>query len=172
MSEGAEAGGENLQELEQHGNFRFILLSPILLQRSVVASCVLLGQLHGHFSFSDAVFGGSVLSHSVAVARVAVHADSLALLHLLLVPILAGTEIRVAGLELAVEADDGHCVGGVAVVAANGPVSGLAHAVAHFSKVQLVQQVLVKTRVFVDSVVLTIAITGDVRGTVVKLNMD
>lgn len=70
------------------------------------------------------------------------------------------------------EADDRHGVGGVAVVAADGPVSALAHAVAHFGEVQLVQQVLVETRIFVDSVVLTVAVAGDVGGAGVELNVD
>lgn len=133
VSEGTKASGENLQELEQHGHFRFIRLSPVLLQRAAVASSVLLRHLEGHLAVSEAIFGGAMLSHSVAVACVAVHADPLALLHL--VSVLRGAKIRVSGLELAMEANDGHGVGGVAVVAADGPFSTLAHAVAHFSEV-------------------------------------
>lgn len=91
MSEGAKAGGKDLQELEQHGHFRFICLCPVLFQRAAVASSVFLRHLEGHFYISQAIFGGAVLRHSVAVARVAVHSDPLALLHL--VPILRGTEI-------------------------------------------------------------------------------
>lgn len=169
VSEGAKAGGENLQELEQCGNFRFIRIGSVLLYRAAVASSVLLGHLQVHFSVSEAIFGGAVLGHGVAVACVAVHADPLALQHL--VSVHRCTEIRVSGLELAMEADDGHGVGGVAVVAADGPVSALAHAVAHFGQVQLVQQVLVETRVFVDSVVLTVAVAGGVGGAVAELNV-
>lgn len=169
MSEGAKTSSKNLQELEQNGNFWFIRLSPVLLHSSNAVS--FFSHLRDHFSLSDAIFGGSVLSNSIAVACVAVHADPLAFLHLVLISILAGTEIRIPGFELTVEADDGQSVGGVAVVAADGPVSALAHAVAHFGKVQLVQQVLVETRVFVDSVVLTVAITGGVGGAVIKLNV-
>lgn len=113
-----------------------------------------------------------MFSHSVAVACVAVHTDPLALWDLVFVAVLRSAEIRVSGFELAVEADDRHGVGGVAVVAADGPVSALAHAVAYFGEVQLVQQVLVETGVFVDSVVLTVAIAGDMGGASVELNMD
>lgn len=113
-----------------------------------------------------------MFSHSVAVACVAVHTDPLTLWDLVFVAVLRSAEIRVSGFELAVEADDSHGVGGVAVVAADGPVSALTHAVAYFGKVQLVQQVLVETGVFVDSVVLTIAVAGDMGGASVELNMD
>lgn len=70
------------------------------------------------------------------------------------------------------KANDCHGVGGVTVVAADGSVSTLTHAVTHFGEVQLVQQVLVETRVFVDSVVLTVAVARDVGGASVKLNVD
>lgn len=172
MSEGAKAGSENLQELEQRGNLRFVRLSPILLQRAAVASSVLLRHLKSHLSIPKAILRGTVLSHSVAVARVAIHADPLALLHLVLVSILGGTEIRVSNLKLTVETDDGHSVGGVAVVTADGPVSALAHAVTHFGKVKLVQQVLVETRIFVDSVVLTVAVAGGVAGNLVGASIE
>lgn len=74
-------------------------------------------------------------------------------------------------LEVSVHANDCHCVGGVAVVPPDRPVTRLTHAVTNLGQVEFVQQVLVEAGVLVDCVVLTITITWHLCWPVVKLNL-
>lgn len=110
-----------------------------------------------------------MLCYGVAVAGVAVHANALPVLPRAFITVLAGADVSISLPELPVQPDDGHGVGGVAVVASYGPVSSFSHAVANLGQVELVQQVLVETRVLVDCVVLGVAISWCLCGSVVEL---
>lgn len=71
-----------------------------------------------------------MLGHGIAVARVTVHAHALPVLAACtLVAVLAGPEVSFFVLEVSVHPDDGHGVGGVAVVTPDGSVAPFAHAV-------------------------------------------
>lgn len=168
MGKGAEAGSEDLEKPEELRDLRAVPVLPILLQRAAAAASVLLSHLQSHLCFPQAL-RSPVLGHSVAVASVAVHADTLLLLLCTLV--LAGVELALFGPEVPVHADDGHGVRGVAVVAADGSVACLPHAVAYLGKVELVQQVLVEARVLVHSVVLAVTVAGDVGWAVAELHI-
>lgn len=74
-------------------------------------------------------------------------------------------------LEVSVHADDGHGVGGIAVVAPDRSVTGLAHAVTHLGQVELVEQVLVEAGVLVDRVILAVTVTWNLCWPVVELNL-
>lgn len=131
---------------------------------------VFFAQLHGHVTLSQVLRRG-VLRNGVAVAGVAVHANALPLLPGAFIAILAGADVPVSLLELSVQADDGHGVGGVAVVAPHRSVASFAHAVADLGQVELVQQVLVEAGVLVYGVVLGVAVSGRLCCSVVELNL-
>lgn len=112
-----------------------------------------------------------MLRYGVAVAGVTVHTNALPLLARAFVAILTDTEVSVFLLELSVQPDDGHGVGGVAVVAPYRSVAAFTHTVADLGQVEFVQQVLVEARVLVDRVVLGVAITWCLCWSVVELNL-
>lgn len=176
MGEGSEAGREDLEELEEGGHFRPVRIVPVVVQRAVAASCALLRHFQGHVGLSQSV-GSRVLCHGVAVARVTVHAHALPLLtpgSRDLVGFLVRAVLPFFVLEVSAHADDGHGVGGVAVVASDrpvAPVAPLSHAVADLGQVELVQQVLVEAGVLVDCVVLAVAVTWNLRRPVVELDL-
>lgn len=170
MGKGTEAGGEDLEELEEDGDFRLVRLGSVFLQGALAALCVLFTHLNGHVALPQA-FRRRVLRHGVAVAGVTVHADAFPLRAGAFVGILARAEVSVLLLELPVQPDDGHGVGGVAVVAPYRSVPPLAHTVADLGQVELVQQVLVEARVLVDRVVLGVAVTWCLCWSVAELNM-
>ena len=160
MGEGSEAGSENLQELEESWDFWLVGLQAVFIQRALAATCILLPNFYRHLTLSQAL-RCCVLCHSIAVAGVTVHTYPLPLLSArrwALVTIVSGTEVRLFMLEFSVHADDGHSVGGVAVVAPDWSVIPLAHAVADFGQVELVQEVLVEAGVLVDRVVLAVTV--------------
>lgn len=159
-----------MEELEENGDFWLVRLGSIFLQGALAALCVFFTQLNGHVALPQA-FRRCVLRHSVAVAGVTVHADAFPLRAGAFVGILARAEVSVFLLEFPVQPDDGHGVGGVAVVAPYWAVSPLAHTVTDLGQVELVQQVLVEARVLVDCVVLGVAITWWLCWSVAELNL-
>lgn len=80
-------------------------------------------------------------------------------------------EVAFFGLEVSMHADDGHGVGGVAVVAADRPVATFPHAVSHFCQMEFVQQILVEAGVLVNCVVLRVTIARNVSRAVGELSM-
>lgn len=159
-----------MEELEENGDFGLVRLGSIFLQGALAALCVLFAQLNGHVALPQG-FGRRVLRYGVAVAGVTVHADAFPLRAGAFVGVLARAEVPIFLLELPVQPDDGHGVGGVAVVASDWSVSPLAHTVADLGKVELVQQVLVEARVLVDCVVLGVAVTWCLCWSVAELNL-
>lgn len=109
--------------------------------------------------------------HSIAVACVTIHTHTLPVLTSHLVTIFAGTEISIFMLEFSVHTDDGHGVGGIAVVAPYRSVSSFTHAVTNLCQMELVQKVFVETRVFVDCVVLDVTVILYLRCPVVELDL-
>lgn len=170
VGKGSKAGCEDLEELEENGDFWLVCFQSILLQRALAALCIFFAQFNGHISLSQAL-RRRVLCNSVAVAGVAVHTNTLPVLPRAFITILAGAEVSVSLLELSVQPDDGHGVGGVAVVAPHGSVTSFAHAVTNLGQVELVQQVLVETGVLVDCVVLGVAMRWRLRWSVAELNL-
>lgn len=172
VSKGTKTGSENLQETEEHRHFRSVSIGSILVQRTTATPSIIVGNLQSNLTITE-TFRRTILRHSVAVTRVAVHADALPLLDagFFLVSIFGSTEVSFFGLEVSVHANDGHGVGGVAVVAADGPVATLPHAVSHFCQMEFVQQVLVEAGVLVNCMVLRVTIARNVSGAVGEMNM-
>lgn len=73
--------------------------------------------------------------------------------------------------EVSMHANDSHGVGSVAVVAPDWSLTSLTHAVTNLSEVELVQEVLIKTGIFVNCVILAVTITGNLCWPVVELNL-
>ena len=76
MGKGAEAGGENLEELEEGGDLWPVCVQPIVIQRAVTTACILFRHLQCYITLHNSLWS-HVFSHSIAVAGVAVHADAL-----------------------------------------------------------------------------------------------
>lgn len=122
MGERAEAGCQDLQELEEEGHLWSILVTPFL-QRA--AACFPVTQAHLSFSTHVHLRGRAGVGYSVAVAGVAVHASPLPaicswprqLLH------LVSSRLSISDTErVQRHAADGHGVGGVTIVAPQGLV--------------------------------------------------
>ncbi|KAJ8393934.1 hypothetical protein AAFF_G00054670 [Aldrovandia affinis] len=155
--------GEDLQELEEQRDLGPIARGPVIPQRT--------RDLQRHLALPWPLHR-TLLGHGVAVAGVTVDAHAPPVLRAgWPLRVLAGPELALAGPEVSVHAADGHGVRCVAVVAADGPLARLAHAVAHLGQVQLVQQLLVQARVLVHCVVLAVAVTGDVGRAVAELDL-
>lgn len=133
VSEGAKARCEYLQELEQQGDSWLVDLQLVLFQSQVPASFLSHALLLYH----------AAVGHCRAVAAVTVPPRP---------PLQPTVQVLVSGISL--DAVDSHGVGGVAVVPPDGPLLcvTVADAVADLRHVELVEQVFVKARVFVDGV--------------------